>query len=420
MSDARRQDKLPEPLRPGLPTRALLAAVAVGLLARLAFGFLYWTDQPLTRDEQEYLSLSRSLAAGHGFTYDAAMRAGAIEPFGRAPGYPVFLALIGGGRDVPSSVPTSVKAAQAAVGGIGVWMVGILAYRLAGRRAAVWAAAIAAVYPPLVWIAGYALSEGLFWPIGLLVAWWFDRAMTTPRPLKWAVSCGALIGLGILIRPALVFFVPLAVLLLLTRRQILPLAGLVLGVVLVVSPWTWRNYQHHGRLMFVASEGGVTFWTGNHPLAIGDGDLAANLPIKLDDQRFRAEHPGLNEEQLEPLYYREALAWMRAHPLEWIQLEFRKLFYLVVPVGPSYTLHSMRYYALSVLSYVSVLILALGALGRVRLGATPGLWLLAGSAVLVALVFFPQERFRIPILDPTLVILAGSALASFIRPSARA
>lgn len=194
-------------------------------------------------------------------------------------------------------------------------MVGILAYRLAGRRAAVGAAAIAAVYPPLVWIAGYALSEGLFWPIGLLVAWWFDRAMTTPRPLTWAVGCGALIGLGILIRPALVFFVPLAVLLLLTRRQVLPLTGLVLGVVLIVSPWTWRNYQHHGRLMFVASEGGVTFWTGNHPLAIGDGDLAANLPIKQDNQRFRAAHPGLNEEQLEPLSYREALAWMRAHPL---------------------------------------------------------------------------------------------------------
>jgi hypothetical protein len=172
--------------------------------------------------------------------------------------------------------------------------------------------------------------------------------------------------------------------------------------------------------MFVASEGGVTFWTGNHPLATGDGDLAANLPIKLDNQRFRSEHPGLNEEQLEPLYYREAVAWIRAHPIDWIQLEFRKLFYLVVPVGPSYTLHSMRYYVLSVLSYLSVALLAIAALGRLRLAATPGLWLLAGSAVLVALVFFPQERFRIPVIDPTLVILAGGALASFIRPVARA
>jgi hypothetical protein len=35
-----------------------------------------------------------------------------------------------------------------------------------------------------------------------------------------------------------------------------------------------------------------------------------------------------------------------------------------------------------------------------------------GSAALTALVFFPQERFRISIFDPALVILAGGGLAS--------
>jgi hypothetical protein len=31
----------------------------------------------------------------------------------------------------------------------------------------------------------------------------------------------------------------------------------------------------------------VTFWTGNHPLAVGDGDLAANPAIKIDNARYR-------------------------------------------------------------------------------------------------------------------------------------
>ena len=47
---------------------------------------------------------------------------------------------------------------------------------------------------------------------------------------------------------------------------------------------------------------------------------------------------------MEPIYYREALAWMRAHPIDWIGLELRKVFYLVVPIGPSYRVHSPRYY----------------------------------------------------------------------------
>ena len=51
--------------------RWIAAAALVGFALRLAFGLVYWTDQPLTRDEREYLSLARSLAAGHGYVYDS-------------------------------------------------------------------------------------------------------------------------------------------------------------------------------------------------------------------------------------------------------------------------------------------------------------------------------------------------------------
>ena len=35
----------------------------------------------------------------------------------------------------------------------------------------------------------------------------------------------------------------------------------------VIAPWTLRaTTEHYGRFVLVASEGGVTFWTGNHPL----------------------------------------------------------------------------------------------------------------------------------------------------------
>jgi hypothetical protein len=117
---------------------------------------------------------------------------------------------------------------------------------------------------------------------------------------------------------------------------------------------------------------------------------------------------------MEPIYYREALDWILAHPLDWLALEARKLFYLIVPIGPSYTLHSRLYYAASLLSYGTVAILALVGLGRLgrRIRHAAGLWLLLLSAVAVCLIFFPQERFRIPIIDPVLVVVAGGAWAS--------
>jgi hypothetical protein len=41
--------------------------------------------------------------------------------------------------------------------------------------------------------------------------------------------------------------------------------------------------------------------------------------------------------------------------------------------------------------------------------------LLGASAVLVNVVFFPQERFRIPVIDPVLIISASPVLAAWVR-----
>ena len=388
----------------------LISAALLGVGLRLGFGLGYWIDRPLTRDELEYFSLARSLAAGDGFVYDETMRAGSFEPFGRAPGYPAFLALAGGGREVVSSVPARVKIAQAIVGGIGVLLVGLVATQLAGPRGGIVAAWIAAVYPPLVWIPAYGFSEALFWPLALAVAWTFDRALGPPSEgAFFAGAAGLLTGLGILIRPALLLFLPMALVWLVVRRRLTAALLLAAGAIIVVGPWTVRNYLHHERFVLVASDGGVTFWTGNHPLAIGEGDMAANPALKIANQELRDRYPGLNEEAMEPIYYREALAWIRAHPIQWLGLEARKIFYLIVPVGPSYTLHSRLYYVASVVSYGILAVLAV--VGTVRAGTqrgrTPGLWLLLASAVAVCLIFFPQERFRIPIIDPALVVAAG-------------
>ena len=270
------------------------------------------------------------------------------------------------------------------------------------------------MYPPLVWVASYAWSEAIAWPLGLLVAWWFDRAAEARHDTAWkpAAIAGVLTGIAILVRPSMLLFVPLALGWLAWRRRVTLALAMGLAAAIVILPWTVRNVREYGRFVLVATEGGVTFWTGNHPRAIGEGDLAANPHLKLESQALRRQYPSLSEEAMEPVYYREALAWMRLHPLDWLWLEVRKAFYLVVPIGPSYTLHSRLYHGASVLSYGLALPIAL--VGLVRLGKrrarTPGLWLLVGSAIATCLIFFPQERFRIPVIDPALVICAGAAV----------
>jgi 4-amino-4-deoxy-L-arabinose transferase-like glycosyltransferase len=438
--------------------RAVHAAVAVGLLLRLAFGLGYWTGKPLTHDEREYLTLAANVAHGRGFVSElpaaaAAADGGApsadvsaaaaqgqpatplraasptnnVQRFGRAPGYPIFLAPLTwldadlrAGR-LPADVPAAVKIVQSIVGAAAILVLAGLVRRVAGDRAAAVTAWIAALFPPLVWMPAYALSEQLYSLIALACAAWLDTVTSGPSArargragvTRALLLAGLAAGVGALTRPVMLFFLPLAALLLLWRapdRRIgLRRAALFVVVALAaIAPWTVRNAIVHERLVLIASEGGVTFWTGNHREAIGEGDLAANPHLKLRNLEFRARHAGLSEEALEPLYYREALGFIAADPGWWLTLEARKLWYTWVPVGPSYRLHAPRYFWTSAVSLLLLLPAAMAGLIRAPAGTRPAALLaLAASTVLVALVFFPQERFRLPVMDPALIACAA-------------
>lgn len=396
-----------------LPRGWTVGLLALAVAVRLVFAVGYWNDKPLTRDEREYLSLARGLTSGAGFVYDEEAYAGGIDPFGRAPAYPAWLALLGAGREVVTDTPFNVKLAQSVFGAFGVWLIGLLACRLGGARAGLVALAAGALYPPLVWLPAFVFSEAVFWPLGLASVWLFDRAHlaeSTAARTRWAAAAGACAGLASLVRSVTIIFLILVGVWWLWQRRWMPLAALTIGACLVVLPWTARNVGVHGRLVLIATDGGVTFWTGNHPLAIGEGDMAANPAIRRAHQQLRAAHPDRTEQSMEPIYWAEALRWIRESPREWITLQVKKAYYLVVPTGPSYTLHSALYYWSTVLSYVPLLVLAFAAVatGRVHWSATPGLWALSLAAILVALAFFPQERFRIPVLDPALIVAAAT------------
>lgn len=404
---------------------AAIACVALGLVLRLAFGLLYWQGKPLTHDEREYLALAANLAAGRGFTTDLPHEPPhpLADRFDRAPLYPLFLApLVALDPDLregrlPADVPVSVKVAQGLVGAVTVWLIALLARRLAGNGAATVSALIAAVYPPLVWMCAYALSEALAAALAMAAVLALGTALDRrgapgedAAPVKYILAGGALLGLATLVRPATLLALPLVALYLLARRRVGLAILLVVGAAVVIAPWTLRNVREHGQVVLVSAQGGVNFWIGNHPLAIGDGDLAANPQLKRANLELRARHPGLDAVGLEPVYYREALGWIGREPVRWLALMARKAFYTVVPVGPSYHLHSALYFWASVVPYALLLPLAILGVRVTAVTGTPpvALGLLVASALAASLVFFPHERFRMPVIDPALVVLAGS------------
>lgn len=388
--------------------RSLAAAVLAALALRLLFALVYWVDKPLTVDQVEYLWLADRLADGHGLTFPEGE-----QRLMRSPGYPLFLAA------VRSLVPgeRSIKVAQSIVGALSVLLVAAMARRMGGRLAAVAAAIGAAVYPPLVFEPAYVLSETLYTAVALgtaVLAWQgLDAADEAGRRGRFAAA-GVAGGLTMLVRPEFALFLGFIGVLLLWQRHWVPVALLGVFAAVTVAPWPLYNVVVQDRVILLSSRGGPNLWMGNNALARGDGDVGANPAMQREYDAIIAANAHLPPQELERLFYRRSFEFISGQPLAWVALLLRKAFWFFVPFGPSYQARSPLFWFTHAASWLGLLGFSVAAWPRVR-RLHPRPWVpaaLAASVFATCMIFFPLERYRVPVLDPVLIACAATLAGS--------
>ncbi len=151
----------------------------------------------------------------------------------------------------------------ALTGGATIALLGLLGRLLAGPRAGLIAAGLAAVYPTLIAADGALMTEslyGMFAAAALLLA---QRLLDRPG-LGEAALLGAVVGLAALTRGEALILLPLLLLPLLRRPGGFRAAAVAcLAFVVVLMPWTARNWSVFDRPVLVATEGGQTIAGAN-------------------------------------------------------------------------------------------------------------------------------------------------------------
>ena len=216
-----------------------------GLALAVRVGLIMATRHlPLGSDPTDYDRLARLLAHGRGWG-PSLLAAGHGPTAFRPPLYPLFLA--GVYRLAGDSI-TVARIVEALLGVAGIVLLTWIACHLLGRRVALVAAAIAAVYPPLVAYSTAILSEAVFVPLELgAVAAALRAGDDRQHATRWTIVAGALAGLGVLARPSgAVLLIPLAILVggRASRRSIEAWARpalLFAAAVVVIAPWLARN-----------------------------------------------------------------------------------------------------------------------------------------------------------------------------------
>lgn len=417
-------------------TRALVLIVGVAILLRIGL-VVATTHFTPWGDPSDYERHAASIALGYGYPASGIASPGTASAF-RPPAYPYLLgaayALFG----------VHVVVGRLLSAGLGVVVVVLLAYlgkAVWGRRVGLLAAALAAVYLPLIGLNATVLSEPLFLVLELLVALVLVKLARDPSRIGWAGLAGGLCALAALTRSvgivlvltclAIVAFSKINL-----RRRAGSMGAAVVGLVVVLTPWTIRNARTFHAFLPIATQDGFTL-AGQYNDQAGHGDrfqavwrVPLQVPsIEADVKPLYLRRGGVNEAELDARFRQLAFSYFCRHPSQlFISTWLNSIRMLDLGLNHSFTttvayremgLPTKLWRATTLSAQLIVLLCVLGLVARSAgaIGYRLGPYFLWAVPMLILAVTVPSvggPRYRAPA-DPFLLLLAAAVIAGTIE-----
>ncbi len=383
-------------------------------------------------DGASYVATARAIAGGD-------LLAGR-EAFWQPPLYAYFLApliALFGPRLAP------IYVAQAALGALSCVLVYFVGRRLFGERAAVCAGLVMALYGPLIHFDAQPLIPVLYVALvlgGLL------QTLRAESARAWGLA-GILWGLAATATPNVLLAVPVVAAWALhgrrrvaparadLRRPVLPVAVFLAGVAAPVGMVAARNLAVAGEPVLISSNGGINFYIGNNP----DYERTVRIRPGGEFERLAQEPENLGivgAAARSRFFTARALAFLGRYPGQALRLYARKALDLVagreIPRNQDPYVYRRYSSLLTVLLWRFGIAFPFGLVAPLALagafvhpgGGTAGtpapdearrsgrrllvLYAVAYSASI--LVFFPTDRYRLPLV-PVAALFAGNLLA---------
>jgi 4-amino-4-deoxy-L-arabinose transferase-like glycosyltransferase len=405
----------------------LLAAILLlGLGLRVDYA---WEGRPPVFDAAAYAKIAQNLDQDRGFT----LGTGATQP---ASNYSPGLPLLGAGiyKLTGGIHERTARLVLALLGTLSVLFTYLIGRRLSGPAAGLIGAGAIAIYPALLeyqgMLMGEPLAAALLSGAVLAVLWAAGPAVSASE--RWLVP-GALFGALALVRPEYLGVALLVSLVVLAkearaewRRAVAKVALLLVGVAVVVAPWTVRNAIALDRFVPVSTGGGQVLFAGTYLPSDGDpekvgAEVVAHHPelfgpgavqdLRLEQILARLaahRYPGLETDRALSRMGREQL-WddISEEPLEYAGFVAAKVG-RIWSHGPRAVMRrpawELLHWALVAFGLLGLVVLALRRRWEALLLATIFVAITALSALLVA------SPRRVLVMMPLLAALAGSGI----------
>ncbi|MBC8509830.1 MAG: glycosyltransferase family 39 protein [Chloroflexi bacterium] len=328
---------------------------------------------------------------------------------GAPPGQAVFLAIL---FTISNNSLVFAKLAHLALLTLVAVLVYLMGRELFSPSVGFGAGVLIAIDPAYAYLSGTFLSEPLYICLMTLAFYSLIRHRSN-KNLVWLMIAGLCFGhAGLTRNEGWLFAIVLVFSAMITRGRVIAIRTslVVLAVtVVVIAPWTYRNFRVTDKFVPVSLNGGLTLWSGNNPEFRYRQPMPMSLPIY-------ATPPGLSGAEVDQYYRQKAIDWITDHPV-------RFAFNGLVKVAALYNFdpYSSRpevsgIFRLAGLFPYGIMLpfIFLGLFEQLR---NPDLWLILTYIIwttLLAAVFFGDSRVRTPI-QPYLYMLGSAWLVNRLR-----
>jgi hypothetical protein len=214
------------------------------------------------------------IAHGRGFLDPFQLLQGhSVPSAGHPPLYPLLLA---GLSEIGLGSTLAHRSLGLVLGAVTIVLVALIARRVAGERAGIAAAALAAIYPIFIAVDGDLMSETLYGPLiaGSLLA---ALHMVDRPSVRTGAVLGALLALAALTRTEALLFLPLLALPLAWRGggagRAARVGATLAACALVLAPWVIRNASTFERFVPISTNDATVAAGANCPLTYRGVDM---------------------------------------------------------------------------------------------------------------------------------------------------
>jgi 4-amino-4-deoxy-L-arabinose transferase-like glycosyltransferase len=391
--------------------KVLLSIFGISLIIRV----LYVVLMPTTvfGDALHYNGVAIGLIEGKGYE-------GGVGSF-NPPGLPFFLAVI---YYVFGYNPQIACVFQAIISSLTCVIIYYIGKTVLNKKIGILSALITAFYPIFIIYSSFLMIETLFIFLLCLSIFYLLKVHEQPTAKNLLIS-GILLGLTTLTRNVIIIFTPFILIWMLwsskERKKIfLRFAAVFVIMMVVVSPWTIRNYKVHHEFVLVSPNDGVNLWMGNNPDANG----------KPPDYPNNIKYLNIsNQVQRNNICREKAFEFIRKNPSEFLILGAKKFAHFWGFLLPFFNCYLYDYFIhpipswlfmvlapLTVLPYALVLPLAIfGIIFYQKWDKKASLLLLLiFYYVILHSVVIASTRYHMPVV-PFLIIFAAYGASSINR-----